>query len=172
MLEFEEILRVSRLRAEGLFFPPFTGPVHESTPLNASPYLAHIQDLRDGLFLSAREQLVSKFLEAMEQLPDYAVTPIAALFGGSALSSKLEPNDLDCVVFYVSEASTNPRDEGLSAFLKRWKAAGLDMRAIPADGDPIILIKVVSFFTSLYSINLEDITSMRGLVLIDCRQST
>jgi hypothetical protein len=170
MLKFDEILHSSRVKAEVLHFPAFIGPVQQSNPLNASPYIAHIQDLRDGILLHNRKELVAKFVTAIGELRDYAVTPIAALVGGSVLGSKPQPKDLDCVIYYTSTKGPTSRDDGLASFLKRWKAEGLDMRAIAADGDPLIFIKTVSFFTSLYSINPGNPASMRGLLLIDCRQ--
>jgi hypothetical protein len=172
MQDFEKVIESSRLKAERLFFPPFTGPVNESTPLNASPYLANLRDLRDGTFLSARRILVDKFIAAIEQLSDYAVTPIAALLGGSAIGPKPQPKDLDCIVFYESTGGAPLRSDGLQMFQKRWKLCGVDIRVIPADSDPILLIKTVSFFTTLYSESRGELMAARGLVLIDCRAPT
>lgn len=172
MRDFEKVIESSRLKAEKLFFPPFTGPVSESTPLNASPYLANLRDLREGAFLSTRRILVDKFIAAIEQLSDYAVTPIAALLGGSAIGPKPQPKDLDCIVFYESTGGALLRSDGLQVFQKRWKLCGVDMRVIPADSDPILLIKTVSFFTTLYSKNPGELMAVRGLVLIDCREPT
>jgi hypothetical protein len=48
------------------------------------------------------------------------------------------------------------------------KARGLDLRLLPLDGDPLLLIKTVSFFSMLYSKNEGERTIIRGLVLVDC----
>jgi hypothetical protein len=166
----QEILASSRDLAERMSFPPFVGPERESTPLNASPYVAHLDDLREGAFLSARGALTREFCTALEQLPGFGVRAVAALLGGSAIGPKPDPGDLDCVVFYEALAGASPDATRLRDFLRRCKARRLDMRAVPIDGDPILMLKTVSFFSMLYSKNEGSLAIVRGLVLIDCRE--
>ena len=40
---------------------------------------------------------------------------------------------------------------GLAELQKRAKAMGADLRFIPVDGNPLVLIKSISYFTRLYS---------------------
>jgi hypothetical protein len=159
----------SRCLAESLWFPPFVGPERESTPLNASPYVAHLADLRDGRFLSKRGPFVRQFTAAVDDFPGFGVRAVAALLGGSAIGPTADPSDLDAVIFYKSLEKRTPDAGGLLKYLKLCKARHLDLRAFPLDGDPIITLKAVSFFSMLYSKREGSLMIERGLVLIDCR---
>jgi hypothetical protein len=165
----EQVLRESRQAAEALFFPPFIGGERESTPLNASPYVAHLDDLREGRFLSIRGALVREFTAALEGLPAHGIHAVASLLGGSAIGPKPNPGDLDCVVFYEAANGAAPTGN-LQSLLTRSKARGIDMRLIPIDGDIVLLLKTVSYFSMLYSKNAGSLEIVRGLALIDCRE--
>ena len=167
----QKTIDASRIAAEALAFPPFVGPERESTPLNASPYVARLDDLREGRFLSNREAFVRQFVAVVDELPLFGVRAVAALLGGSAIGPKPDPGDLDAVIFYESVGGQAPDAGGLRAHIKSCKARGLDLRVMPIDGDPVITLKTVSFFTMLYSKNEGSMTIVRGLVLIDCRES-
>lgn len=166
---FQKTIDASRIAAEALAFPPFVGPERESTPLNASPYVARLADLREGRFLSGREAFVRQFVAAVDVFPTFGVRAVAALLGGSAIGPKPDPGDLDAVVFYESVPGETPDASRLRAYLKSCKARRLDLRALPIDGDPILTLKTVSFFSMLYSKNEGSMMIVRGLVLIDCR---
>ncbi|MGK6356622.1 DUF6932 family protein [Sphingomonas sp. DT-207] len=168
MLEVEAQLREWYLRAENLQFPMFVGPERESTPLNATPYVAHIRQVREGAILLKRSALLRQLIAAVDDLRASSVQPIAALLGGSAIGPKPDPSDLDCVIFYeLPEQKDQAR--GFGAFQRHFKSHGLDLRLIPADGDPVLFIKAVSFFSALYAKNAGDDRIVRGLVLLDCR---
>jgi hypothetical protein len=160
----------SRIAAEALAFPPFVGPERESTPLNASPYVARLSHLREGSFLSNREAFVRQFVAAVDDFRTFGVRAVAALLGGSAIGPKPDPGDLDAVIFYESLFGTTPNIRGLRTYLKSCKAKRLDLRALPLDADPIVVLKTVSFFSMLYSKNEGSMTIVRGLVLVDCRE--
>jgi hypothetical protein len=163
------ILKESREAAAALHFPPFIGPERASTPLNATPYLAHVDDLRKGIFLSNRAPFVAELLAVLDQLVNFNAVPVAALLGGSAIGPKPDPGDLDCVVFYEQAASREVDAIGADALRRAAKGRGLDMRLVPMDGDPLLLLKTMSYFSMLYSKEEGDLKIIRGLVLIDCR---
>jgi hypothetical protein len=165
----EALLQQYRNSAERLGFPPFLGEERDSTPLNASPYVAHVDDLREGRFLSTRGPFLREFTAALDAFGRFAVRPVAALLGGSAIGPKPDPGDLDCVVFYEAAGSGPPQVPALREFLARCKLRGVDMRALPIDGDPLLMLKSVAFFSMLFSKNAGDLTIVRGLVLVDCR---
>jgi len=82
----------------------------------------------------------------------------------------LDPKDLDCVVFYEAAPGSTPLAEELEAFLMACRERSLDMRAIAMDGDPILFVKSVSFFSTLLSVHRHSLEVVRGLVLVDCRR--
>jgi len=170
--EVQKILKKSFLRAEELDFPTFVTPERQSTPLNATPYIGHLDDVRHGRILIKREELLATLIAAVDELREAGISPIAALLGGSAIGPKPLPSDLDCVLFY--EMPVEPAVAiDLALFQLRYKARRLDLRLIPADGDPLLLIKATSFFTTLYLTEGEDQCEIvRGLVLLDCREQS
>ena len=169
MFDVADILLASREAAERLGFPPFVGPERESTPLNATPFVAHINEAGEGGFLSNRTPFIRQLRVALERLRASHAVPIAALLGGSAIGPKLAPSDLDCVVFYEEKKGQKLRPNHIAKLQKEMKQCNLDVRFIPADGDPVLFIKTVSFFSTLYCKNAGDLSIVRGLVLLDCR---
>lgn len=167
--DIRRILHDSRNAAAALHFPPFVGPERDSTPLNATPYVAHLDDLREGTFLSNRAPFVAELIAALERLGDLGMAPVAALLGGSAIGPKPDPGDLDCIIFYEQAPGQQVRAEGGAAFRSKAKARGLDCRLVPIDGDPVLLLKTVSYFSMLFSKKEGSLRIERGLVLIDCR---
>jgi hypothetical protein len=169
LLNIEQILRESRNLAAREHFPPFIGPERESTPLNATPYIAHLSEAGGSGFLSNRTAFIDELRVGLDRLTQLHARPVAALLGGSAIGAKSDPSDLDCVVFYI-EADTGPiRANQLLALQRELKRNSLDVRFVPMDGDPLILLKTVSYFSMLYSKNAGSREIVRGLVLLDCR---
>lgn len=169
---FGEIFRASREAAARLAFPPFVTPEPESTPLNATPYLAHLREIGIDGFLSNRAVFLAELRTGLERLQLLGVSPIAALLGGSAIGPAERPSDLDCAIFYRVAPEATPRLEGLAPLQRDLRRQRLDVRFIPLDGDPLLLIKAVSFFTTLYSKHNSSLEIVRGLVLLDCRPET
>jgi hypothetical protein len=169
-VDIQRILRESRDAAAAMYFPPFVGPERESTPLNSTPYLAHLDDLREGTFLSNRASFVAELIVALDQLGALGMVPVAVLLGGSAIGPKPDPSDLDCVVFYEQAPDQDVRISHANDFRHSAKMRGLDIRLVPMDGDPLLLLKTVSYFSMLYSKKEGSLQILRGLVLIDCRR--
>lgn len=149
-------------------FPPWLGPIAAATPLNATPYVAALTSLRSGNVLAHRSRLVVALVAALDELRSRSVMPVAALIGGSVLDAAPEPGDLDCVIFYAMKAGDEAPVGWLKEAQSAWRSRGLDARLIPADTDPLMLIKATSFFTSLYARTKTSDRLTRGLVLIDC----
>lgn len=170
MVDIAHILRESRIRAASQHFPPFVGPEQESTPLNATPYIAHLSEAGTEGFLSNREGFIEQLRVGLARLAALSARPVAALLGGSALDAKPDPSDLDCVVFYEADEAHPPSGSALLDLQRALKRRRLDIRFVPIDGDPLLLIKIVSYFTILYSKSRESLSIKRGLVLLDCRE--
>jgi hypothetical protein len=164
------LLEESFANAAARGFPPFLGSVQSSTPFNSTPYVAHLRAVAEGRIMSNRAALLRELVVAVDELAVLGLEAVAALLGGSVLGSKPDPADLDCILFYRQrEGVAAGAGEGLAAFQRRMKQRRLDLRLIPADGDPLILIKAVSFFTTLFAQSKNESPIGRGLVLLDCR---
>jgi len=154
-------------QAEARDFPPFVTTERQSTPVNATPYVVGLSDLVAGRALARRKRFVAELAAAVEALRGLGAEGVAALLGGSAIGPKPEPGDLDCALFY-RWVEGRPAVAALAALQTTAKARGLDLRLLPLDGDPLLLIKTVSYFSMLYSKNEGERTIIRGLVLVDC----
>lgn len=164
---FREVMESCFRQAEALDFPPFVTAERQSTPVNATPYLVSLSALVAGQALARRKRFIDELAVTLDELSDAGGQGVAALLGGSAIGPKPNPGDLDCALFYRWSAGT--ADVAALARLQRSaKARGLDLRLLPVDGDPLLLIKTVSFFSMLYSKNEGERTIIRGLVLVDC----
>jgi hypothetical protein len=154
-------------QAEARDFPPFLTGERQSTPVNATPYVVNLSDLVAGRALARRKRFVKELASAVGALKAMGAEGVAALLGGSAIGPKPEPGDLDCALFYRWVEGRAAADS-LADLQTSAKARGLDLRLLPVDGDPLLLIKTVSFFSMLYSKNAGERTIVRGLVLVDC----
>jgi hypothetical protein len=163
--------------AERLGFPAFLTPIAESNPVNATPYLCRYEDFRaTASTWAGRKGLLAELERVRSAAEGCGVSIDAILIGGSFTDlSKPDPADVDCLLFYRRAAADNPVEaKRLAALRLRAKAAAVDLRFIPVDGDPLPLIKSVSYFTSLFSQDKPAETpttarSANGLVLVDCR---
>lgn len=164
---YAQLLDRCLLEADELFFPPFLTRERASTPLNATPYVAKLSDLREGRILKSRTVLVQAFLSVVEELRQAGVEPRCALVGGSAIGPKPDPSDLDTVIFYVSNGPVEV--DWLKRLQGQAKQRRIDARLIPMDMDEVMLLKIVSYFSMLYSKSEGDRTILRGLLLIDLR---
>lgn len=171
--DFLEVQHRLFLDAQSRDFPPFLTPERQSTPLNASPYLTTLESLRSGVALPTRAKLVRKLIAQLDALYTVGIDALFVLIGGSAIGPKPSPSDMDCVIFYeLAEGAAAPRFEiKLLQIQREAKSAGLDLRFMPADGDPLILARTLLFYGMLYSKSEGSLLIERGLVLVDCRAS-
>lgn len=114
-------------------------------------------------FIESLDGLLSKLHSSPQTFP-------AVLIGGGfirRLNEGGEPNDLDALVFYQCLGELTP--EALVSRLTRVTPAarklGLDLRFCPLDADPIMLIKSVAFFSTLYSKHKNILDVANGLIL-------
>lgn len=165
---FKALTQACFRQAEIQGFPPFVSPERLSTPINATPYLIDLSSLVAGEGLANRRPFIEALAATVRALDAIGGQAVAALLGGSAIGPKPDPGDLDCALFYRWVDGTAD-----AAALKRLQTAsrahGLDLRLLPLDGDPLLLIKTISYFSMLYSKNEGERTIVRGLVLVDCR---
>lgn len=157
-------VRKAYVRAVSEDFPAFLDSIDLSTPLNASPYLVGLTEFVTRQRDPGRDQLVARLQDALNNLRDMGANPQALLIGGSFLDSTQTPHDLDCVVYYESET----RPSGLARWQLKQHDRGLDLRLVPIDSDPILVLKMTLFFGALYGRGRGALPALRGTLLVDC----
>ena len=159
-------------RAVAADLPIFLTSETESSPLNATPYYARYALFRETVRAwPGREKLVSELDSLIERAERLNLSIQAILLGGSFTElHKTTIGDLDCLLLYQL------RDPGETTGLAQLKELqhdskerGVDARFVPLDGDPLALIKMISYFTFLYSKRIGDNEIVRCLLLLDCR---
>lgn len=139
-------------RAVDAGLPRFSLPIAESSPGNASPWMvdkAAFQRAFGGNAL--RRGRLSALQQAFGDLAQ-VVDMQCCLVGGSFVDvANAAPNDLDIVVFY--RARTEVRFEpgrALQRLTRKFLLDHIDMRFVPCDAEPWLLVKLTSYFTMLY----------------------
>lgn len=165
-------------RAATAGFPAFIMPVQHSTAFNATPYVMSFKGFCSTLAaLPNRSQPLSALHYVLAEARRLAVEVSLILVGGSVLDpANAHPRDIDCVLLYhAAQPCVAVRADCLVDLQFRGKQIGADVRFIPLDSDPLILVKAVSFFTTLFgeSKPIDGVTQcrhLRGLLLVDCRR--
>ncbi len=158
-------------------FPAFLTRVADSSPINATPYLQSYADFRARApEWPGRGELVARLEQIRAESEQYNVIIEAILIGGSFTElTKPAPGDVDCLMLYRQARSGRAiQAEGLADLQRRAKAERVDVRFLPLDSDPLVLVKVLCYFTILYSKDKQaahqaDVRVIRGLLLLDCR---
>ncbi|MFT3791645.1 MAG: hypothetical protein QM741_11335 [Rudaea sp.] len=150
-------------------FPVFLGDGGHSTPLNASPYIVEFDRFVDvAKRWSGRGRLVDELRRCRNAAEDIGICIELILIGGSFTDLRnASPHDLDSLWLYRARGTDPVCAEKLKTLQNDSRRNGIDCRFVPFDGEPALLVKAVSFFTVLYSINKRQMTLDRGLILLD-----
>lgn len=149
--------------------PRFLLPVQASNPTNATPWIAD----EASFFLAfgnthARRELLSSLHRSFRML-EKIIEIRCCLIGGSFVNvSNPAPRDIDIVLFYslAPEFELDP-GRALQRVTHRFSREKIDMRFVPCDGEPWLLVKLTSFFTTLYQTQRPNTgKEERGLVLL------
>jgi hypothetical protein len=117
--------------------------------LPSSPRLTTLGWMRRELGWTAhRQALVASFEARLGELKAAGIEPVCALVGGSIMGDKEAPGDLDALIVYRLDPD-RPLGPAAAELLRR-KDRGLDLRFVPADAEPALLIKMSCFFHMLY----------------------
>jgi hypothetical protein len=164
-------------RAEAAGFPAFLTPVALSNPLNATPYLLSYERFEAwaGAWPVRRRQVAA--LGDILRRAEAGGVSVEALFVGGSFTDTANPapGDLDCLLLYRQADPGRVVDVAALAGLQSVaRQEGVDARFIPVDGDPLVLIKTVSYFTLLYAKRKTapdepEVRIVRGLLLVDCQ---
>jgi hypothetical protein len=165
--ELDTLLSCYYNQASKRAFPAFLDSDITSTPLNSAPYVTSLSHFCEAYPSPPRQGLAAQLKLSISELNDAGLSVDIALVGGSFLTLKSTPGDLDIVLFY----SLNK--EEIAFPLDQWQRAqklkGLDVRLVPMDTRPILTLKMALFFALLYTHKKYDGRTTPGLVLIDCK---
>lgn len=146
-------------------FPAFLRRIEESNPINATPYVVGLSEFLRSDLPPAKAGLLARLEAALQMLPDIGLRAEIMLIGGSFLMRDSSPRDLDCVLYYTRETEPVP---DLVRWQKDRRASGLDIRLVPMEMDPVMVLKMTLFFGVLYTRGRDAQPQMRGLLLVDC----
>ncbi|MDR6134910.1 hypothetical protein QE361_001893 [Sphingomonas sp. SORGH_AS802] len=117
-------------------------------PDASSPHVVQHEWLERHLcWNEKRKGLLAGFDGFLAETQRFAITVEAALIGGSFVSRKDEPKDIDFLAVYTTLPGFDP--EALSEFVVA-KRPGLDWRFIPSDAGVLPLLKISMFCHLLY----------------------
>lgn len=114
-----------------------------------------------------RQALIASFERRLADLKAAGIEPVCALVGGSIMGDKEAPGDLDSLIVYRLDPSRPIT--AVAAELLRRKDKGLDLRFVPADADPALLVKMSCFFHMLYQ-GINKGLNRPSLLLALCRE--
>lgn len=148
--------------------PRFLGKVSESPPGKASPYRIDESGFRQAFGTSpVRRQLLDALDQALSDIR-CIVDVACCLVGGSFVDpQRPDPRDIDMVVFYraLGQSDYEP-GHALAHLSRKFKLRSIDARFVPCDAEPWLLVKMASFFTSLYHSSRDQSDHQRGVVLL------
>ena len=148
MTEQENLFR-SQMSSGMKLFPQ---PIFLSTMLNAGPPVLSFRKLLTYLGTSKqRSALLDTLSGALDEMRQTGASPEFILFGGSFLLLELEPNDLDCIVFYKALEGRTISISDLVKLQTTIKKELIDARFVALDVDQAFYLKALSFYTLLYS---------------------
>lgn len=145
-------------------FPAYLRPVEESQPANSAPYVTRLSRLTEVFQDNERQRLIRALEELISSLSAAGNTAHSLLIGGSFLDLNAKPKDLDALVLCEAGSSLKAALE----LVEIARPSGLDLRLYPIDGNPIVVVKMVSFFTLLYTSSRADHKRRNGIILVDC----
>ncbi len=143
--------------------------IAKASPGNASPYLIDNGDFT-ALFSGSerRADLIAALRERINSMQPHFIVH-AIMIGGSMLDlSEASPHDLDAVVFYALNTAEASADTAryLAGLMHAAKEDDLDLRFVPTDSEPHILIRAACFFAALYSSRRELVDPRKGALLL------
>lgn len=156
-------------------FPLVNGIVAESSPLNASPYVATLEAALSRLTgLPGRAYIRQALTTLFDDLYEAGYAVDFLLAGGSFFDlGRHSPKDFDALCLYRARSDVTPRANVLAGARARSMEQKMDLRFVAIDGEPLIYLKALSYFSILYSQQkpTSNGTHRPGLLLIDARQN-
>ncbi len=128
--------------------PALLAPTSAPVLARSSPHVMRLDAFRGRFGGSARRrELIAKLEAELGHLRSNGIAISCLLVGGGFVRHGEAPGDLDALVVYALDAGSDVEAAGL--LLKR-KVDGLDLRYVPGDVGPALLIRMSCFFHTLY----------------------
>ena len=146
-----------------LLFPAEAPDLRQS-----SPHVVEFDRFVSRFGGSARRQSLLASLGAhLGHLRQSGVAPVCLLVGGGFVGPNAAPGDLDGLLAYRLSADIDPAS-GVAAM--RCRVPGLDLRFVPVDGAPEMLIKMACFFHTLYQSRDKGMARPSFLIPLRCQK--
>lgn len=170
MSAWKETLYRHYERAVPKGFPMFSTHERKSTPFNSAPYVVkYSRFLNQAGAWPGRAELLFALQACLDEAKSLQIMIHALLLGGSFLDlQNPHPKDIDCVWLYRSRAGNGNEVEILIELQNGFKQRGVDMRFIPIDADPLLLVKTLGFFAILYAKKKGENCFSCAPVIVDC----
>lgn len=156
-------------------FPLVSGSVAESSPFNASPYVARLDDVLARLAgLHGRAFLRQPLTDLLDDLYDAGYAVDFLLAGGSFFDlANTSPKDFDALCLYRVLPNRTSQASVLTGARSRGLNQRMDLRFVAIDSEPLIYLKALSYFSILYSQQKPTATETHrpGILLMDARRS-
>lgn len=138
---------------EALYKKVFPHGIGASNPINSTPFEVSLSDFAFayGSKSQRRKALFEDLLDCIEWHLGMGCHIEFMLIGGSYVSDKTAPRDVDGIFFYRLEDGVSLSPSHREIQLRKWQT--LDVRHCPIDSDPFIICRLSSYFTLLYSVN-------------------
>lgn len=150
--------------------PHFADSIASSFPYNSSPHIVAMSDF-DGFFRrdAKRQRFVGALNDTLRALRKH-IQVHGLLVAGSFLDLSKDPRDLDGALLYSARTPYESDWNAIKAVLENSRCQGLDLRPVPLDGNPLLMVKVVCFMTSLYLSHRESTQfANNGMLLVSCQ---
>src|ERR1700754_776808 len=154
-------------------FPLVTGTIAESSPSNASPYVAALEEVFARLAgLPGRAYVRQPLMDLLHDLYEAGYVVDFMLAGGSFFDlENSSPKDFDALCLYRARPNVTQRANVLAGARARRLAKKMDLRFAAIEGELLIYLKALSYFSILYSQQKPTYKGAHrpGLLLIDTR---
>lgn len=145
--------------------PPIFAPKDRPILSDSSPHVLMWDDLLTRFGGDCqRKRMISMLDSHLKNLRNHGIIVDAFLLGGSFVSPDAVPSDVDALLPYRLEPSCDV-DRAIK-YLRLPVFPELDLRHVPQDADPTIFIKMISFFTLLYSYNIENNRILKSIFIV------
>lgn len=146
----EAARRTREMRSNLPVFSPKNRPIFSES----SPHMLMWDDLLTQFGNDEQRRKIVNMLDwHIDNLKRHGIIVDALLVGGSFVIPDLCPSDIDALLFYRIAPKCNVKRA--IDFLRTPTPREIDLRYAPQDADVSILVKMISFFTLLYSYNVN-----------------
>lgn len=159
--------------ANGL--PLVNGPITDSNPFNGSPYVTSLSGFLTRMeALPGRSFLRQPLTRLLHTLAAAGYAVDFFLAGGSFLDmDNTAPKDFDALCMYRVRPDEQGHPGALVNARKSCLDERLDLRFVAIDGEPLLYLKTLSYFSILYAQQKPTASKPHrpGVVLIDAREA-